>query len=115
MKRASLKRTMLGATAALALFAGVNAPSAASAQGAPFEGTFFGANLGYGGGDFKGMWHHEIFFKDFDLHGIAGGAQAGHNGLIKDFFGPGQHLLLGSEIDGMFTDFPDACAEYLKD
>lgn len=89
-------------------------PAAKVMAPAPIEqvnwgGFYLGGHFGYGKAYYKGIFgDFPLNFGDLDLDGIAGGGQIGFNHQETDFFGPGQHLILGIEGDISFTDFKDS-------
>jgi len=104
-----MKAKLLGSATAMALFAAVCSPAQAQGIASPFAGFYGGGHFGYGEAYYKGTFSSvPISINDLDLNGIAGGGQLGYNHQVTDFFGPGQHLILGIEGDISFTDFKDS-------
>ncbi len=109
-----LRSSLIGGVSALALMAAVGITKPAAA-GEDWSGFYVGANVGYGEAGMEGCFNGCTFFdptetillERLDPGGLAGGAHAGFNFQVEDFFPGGQDLIIGIEGDVMWLDWQD--------
>ncbi len=112
-----LRSSLIGGVSALALLAAVGITNPASA-GEDWSGFYVGANVGYGEAEMEGCVldcptfdpFETILLERLDPGGLAGGAHAGFNFQVSEFFPGGQDLIIGIEGDVMFLDWQDRVA-----
>jgi len=114
MNMSKLRSSLIGGVSALALLAAVGITNPAAA-GEDWSGFYVGANVGYGEAEMDGCAFACASFNPFetillerlDPGGLAGGAHAGFNFQVGDFFPGGQDLIIGIEGDVMWLDWQD--------
>jgi len=117
MATLKLRSSLIGGVSALALMAAVGITTPAAA-GEDWSGFYVGANVGYGEAEMEGCAivcptvdpSATILLERLDPGGLAGGAHAGFNFQVGDFFPGGQDLIIGIEGDVMFLDWQDRVA-----
>jgi len=114
MSMSKLRSSLIGGVSALALMAAVGITTPAAA-GEDWSGFYVGANVGYGEAEMEGCAiscpafdsTDTILLERLDPGGLAGGAHAGFNFQVSEFFPGGQDLIIGIEGDVMFLDWQD--------